>query len=85
MEQVETLSKSEHWREIVSKFEQSGLSQSEFSRQEGLVKSRLSYWLAKFRTTSKRQSQFVELEPKPKVKPSVELEFSSGMVLRIGV
>ena len=82
MEQVSTSNKSEHWREVVSNFESSGLSQSEFSRQQGLAKNRLSYWINKFREC-KPKSSFVELDPKAKAKSKVELEFPSGVILRV--
>ena len=36
--------RQEYWREKVSQFKSSGLSQSEFCRQQGLKLSSLNYW-----------------------------------------
>ena len=81
------MSKESEWREIVNRFESSGLSQREFSEREGLIKSRLSYWVGKFKKSDSEPS-FVEL---PSVKPGafessmMEFTFPSGLILKIGV
>ena len=85
--ELSPLEKASYWREVVSRFESSGLSQSEFSRREGLLKSRLNYWLRKFRSTSPGSSSFVELpsiaSPSGANFSEIELEFPSGLSLRI--
>ena len=89
------ISRADYWREMVSKFELSGLTQSEFCRREELAKNRLSHWKRKFEKALPRDSQdsnknvsngdFIEL-PRRAVgvaESQVEIEFKSGVILRI--
>lgn len=90
------LPRADYWREMVSKFELSGLSQIEFCRREKLSKNRFSYWKCKFSKTGARKNQnlvsknvssndFIEL-PRSAVclaESQVEIEFKSGVILRI--
>lgn len=88
---------SNKWRLIINEWRASGESQKGYSRRVGISGSQLSYWFRRLEELdrkkmvpsgeSKRQTEFIDLEPKvvePRVLASaVELEFSSGMVLRI--
>lgn len=78
--------KEDYWREIVTRYESSGVSQKEFSRIEGVSKSRLSYWVRKFRADCLSGPKFLEL-PSAET-PSVctseaEIHFPSGIVLKL--
>ncbi len=83
--------KAEYWRGVVSKYECSGLSQVKFSAQEGIVKHRLFYWVRKFRdnpSISAESNKFVEIPVMTPQKEQVELhgveiEFPSGMILKV--
>ena len=75
--------KESEWRVIVNQFKSSGLSQKEFSKYEGLSKTRLSYWVCKFREDSEPIG-FLELPATSEAEAAdVELEFPSGIKLRI--
>jgi hypothetical protein len=84
---VSSSEKESYWRGIAVRFESSGLSQSEFSRREGLVTSRLNYWLRKFGKSASSNSSFVELPRAGSNSAAnfaeIELDFSSGLKLRI--
>lgn len=84
------------WREIVKEWQSSGETQRAYSRGSGHSSSQLSYWSRKLEQLDERKSigkgpksqpSFVELLPNPVESKSidsvVELEFISGLVLRI--
>lgn len=72
------------WREIVNRFEVSEMKHAEFCQAEGVSPSGLSRWRRRFLGPAKIQDRFVELKP-PIVGDykAVELQFPSGLVLRI--
>ena len=78
---------SEEWTILVEEFNSSGLSQSKFAEGNSLVKSQLSYYIAK-----SREDKFVAKEPfmeLPSVKSNpaqevvAELEFPGGIIFRV--
>ena len=71
------------WREIVERFEQSGMLQAEFCKREGLAASSFQKWRRKF--SNGLEEEFVELRPArgKESKWSVELELSNGAILRL--
>jgi transposase-like protein len=76
------------WREILARYEESGLSRVEFCQREGMARTTLEKWSRKL-SSSGVPARFVELVP-PRLSPTlaegawaVELELPSGAVLRI--
>ena len=57
----------EYWVSLVGKFEQSGLSQREFSESQGVRESALRYWLYLLRKEGRRRpkptGRFVQVTP----------------------
>ncbi|HLG19845.1 MAG TPA: hypothetical protein VI895_08550 [Bdellovibrionota bacterium] len=74
----------EEWRSVVNRYEGSGLSREEFCRREQISLSSLSRWSRLVREAEISSKGFMELRPQGERRSSrVELEFSSGVILRI--
>jgi len=75
------------WREILGRFEASGLSSREFCKREGLTVSSLQRWRS--RCGRAAVPQFVELTPSsatpatPSTGWALELELPDGVRLRL--
>lgn len=82
---------TDQWREIISEYGASGLSQTQFCKQRNLSKSSFYQWLKKCSDDSNHQAiekaapAFMEIQQTQpsKITWAIELEFASGMVLRI--
>lgn len=76
------------WHAIIQRFETSGLSQSEFCRQENLSPTTFNRWRHRA-LTSDHQPGFVELLPELSPLPdgdrdwTLELDLPGGVILRI--
>lgn len=87
--EMSAIDKRKYWEKVVEEFEKSGLNQKEFSAQEGILNTRLSYWCCKLRGERShsfpKESGFVEIGHKPKEgdEPQIELELPRGIILRI--
>jgi hypothetical protein len=71
------------WREVLERFERSGLSRQAFCRREGIARTSLENWQRKLRSGA--VPGFVELTS-PQGKPegwAVEVELPNGVVLRV--
>jgi len=78
------------WSALVERYRQSGLSGRSFCEREGLAVSSFGNWVSKVKKEKavgfpKGKSKFVALSPLPPRPDSwrVELEFRSGLLLRI--
>ena len=85
------------WREIVKDWRESGESQKGYCRRVGCSANQLSYWIKRLEeldrvspllsVKSKPEPSFIQLEPtvseSRSLSSAVELEFASGLVLRI--
>lgn len=78
-----------HWQEVVLRYKQSGLSRRAFCRRENLKDHCLTYWVRKLEQRSKPNeslsANFIDLSRDVEVERSsfVELEFPSGIILRV--
>ena len=78
---------SEEWSILLEEFNSSELSQSKFAEQNNIVKSQLSYYIAKSREgKSGEKEPFIDL-PSVKSTPAqgvvAELEFPGGIIFRV--
>ena len=83
-------SRKDYWKEKVSQFQKSGLSQSEFCRQHGLKLSSLNYWYHSFpnsrqetkKGTKNTSPNFIGIKPNslPSSSP-MTLSFPNGLQL----
>ena len=74
------------WREIINRYETGEQKSAEFCEAEGISKSGLSKWRSRLLGSTKFQGRFVELKPETGGDgKAVELQFPSGLVLRITV
>ena len=84
----------DEWREVFTRFEQSGQTIEQFCAQQGLALSTFSRWRQRLRSDCREDTQgspeavFVELSrgeaPRAAVSPwDVELELGNGMFLRV--
>ena len=71
-----------NWKETLSSWEQSGLSQSEFCRQRGLNKNSFGYWLRRARKEGILGGGFVKIGGAENA-PAIELRLSNGAELRV--
>lgn len=73
---------AEQWREMLSRFEKSGLSRQVFCEQEGVGVSTFGNWQRRLR--QKDASLFVEISPEAsRVTWDMELDLGNGVVLRM--
>jgi hypothetical protein len=76
------------WPQHFERWRQSGLTQSEYCRQEQLSRHRFKYWRRKLepegvRRRRKRESGFVPVQVRASTgTPSLSLSLPNGMVLR---
>jgi hypothetical protein len=73
------LKKETHWQEIIDKQKQSGKSQTEFCKDEGLIDHQFCYWksiLAKRQRTVKSK----QLPKKETILPFVPLTLPSDLI-----
>jgi len=75
----------EEWQAIVKRFEKGqGVSREEFCRREQIALSSFTRWRENLRERRRPPSGFVELPGRRVGEPCrVELELSSGVVLRV--
>ncbi|MHB2148148.1 IS66 family insertion sequence element accessory protein TnpA [Calditrichota bacterium LG25] len=67
---------------IIEAYQQSGLSQPAFCRQQGLNKSTFLYWLKKYR--KEKQNDFLPLSVnESKTSFNLELDLPNGIKIRI--
>ena len=83
------------WRDLFSRFEQSGQTRDQFCREQGLSLSSFSRWRMKLKNVAppslvltQKDPVFVELQPKPIRKSAiqawdVELQMGADVVLRL--
>ncbi len=74
------------WREVLEKFDVSGLSQMAFCEREGVAQTSFQKWRRKLLSKKAKDiGPFVELPAQPSpATTAVELSFPSGLVVRIG-
>jgi len=73
------------WPEIVKRHVASGLSKTEFCRQEGIAPNTFYNWQRRLRVRE-ASGQFVQVAPAasgPVEGSGVEIKFPSGLILRI--
>jgi hypothetical protein len=73
------------WREIITRYRQSGLAMGEFCAQDGVTFRTFEEWERRERRAERGKGQFVEVTA-PSVTPSpwaVEVEFPTGVRLRV--
>jgi transposase-like protein len=69
----------EKWLEIFSKWEQSGLTRTEYCRRHKLALTTFDYWRRKFRMTSGIKPELVKLSVKSPQSPApLVLELTGG-------
>jgi len=79
---------------LIKRWKESGKTQKQFSRENGIKYSKFLYWMKKYRQSSLSQNNdFLPLEViasggsknsiESTTQPKVEVEFSSGITLRI--
>ena len=73
---------AEQWREIVSQFETSGLSQTEFCKQQNLRLSSFSNWYPKFKSP---KPDFISLSPPSRDSSERSVELTLGNWLSLVV
>ena len=66
---------SDEWQELVGKFNKSGLSIANFSRQNNMNISTFTYWVKKINASSKKVAKLVKL-PIPKQPSSTPILIS---------
>jgi len=84
------------WQQILSDYEQSGLTQSVFCQQQGIALSNFHQWRRKLKAEQTGSPRFVELTPQGTIDPSlnltqdlsnshwqIELDLGQGRVLRL--
>jgi hypothetical protein len=73
------------WREIITRYRQSGLGMKEFCEQEGLTFRTFEEWERRQRRAERSKGQFVEVQaPSVTASPwAVEVEFPTGVRLRV--
>jgi transposase-like protein len=67
---------------LLSEYAGSGLSAEEFCEREGIVKNSLYRWRKQEGSPALSQANFIQLAPDKPDEWSIELELSSGAVLR---
>ena len=72
------------WREIMEKFEASGLSAAEFCEHEGIANGSFAKWRRRLMELGDCADSFVELttSQEPAALPEMELSLPGGVVLR---
>jgi hypothetical protein len=91
MNQIEQLNKREIWRQHISEFKLSGLSQIQFCRSKNLVPHQFSYFYALFKTkpsdTPKVHKLFASINinhaPANVVSQFIELTLPNGLQCKI--
>lgn len=77
---------------LIEEWKDSGKTQKQFSAEKGIKYSTFLYWMKKYRRSSGRNNGFLPLEvvasgdhdnTDKSDQPKVEVEFSSGIILRI--
>ena len=87
-------SKREGMFTLIEKWKESGKTQKQFSREHDITYSKFLYWTRKYRQSFRNENGFLPLEVVASNKdstssdeafqqPRVEVEFSSGITLRI--
>lgn len=81
--------RASYWKEMVLRYRQSGLSRLAFCRRENLKDHCLAYWVRKLQvginSDEALSPNFIDLSQDVRVERDncVELEFPSGMILRV--
>ena len=74
------------WKQIVSEFQESGLSLREFSQQQSIPLVSLQRWNHRLASKSEpSQAEFVDVTPEPAVSETwyAEIELPSGLIFRL--
>ena len=69
------MDKNSDWKAVISDWEESGLSQSEYCKRSGIIESKFSYWKRKLLSSPIKQSNFIAVG-----KDSSRIELSVGKV-----
>lgn len=82
--QVRVMRTESEWAEIMERQQASGLSQPKFCEQEGIAQSTFDRWYNRL-GAEKRSGKMVRVAPPAEISEpgGVELEFPSGLILRI--
>jgi hypothetical protein len=83
-ERVRVIRSEAEWREIMGRYRASGLSQGRFCEQEGIGKSAFYRWRRILVDGRAGGGKFIEVSAGVvERRGAVELEFPSGLVLRV--
>lgn len=84
---------AEQWRELISVFQRSGETRTQFCARHGVPLSTFAWWQSRLRTDMPATAQplFVELMPEPAAAPArrsaealdLELDLGDGLVIRL--